>query len=65
LYFFAPGFFCDMNSPLARLRLVQRLCPIIFVRRCERFLTAPFRVPWPGSVAIRSSTSHRDCNIWC
>jgi putative tryptophan/tyrosine transport system substrate-binding protein len=28
LYFLAPGFFCDMNSPLVRLRLVHRFCPI-------------------------------------
>jgi hypothetical protein len=36
-----------MNSPLERLRFVQRFCPIILVCRCERFLTAPLREKKP------------------
>jgi hypothetical protein len=46
------GLFCDKNSPLALLRLVQRFCPIILVWRGERFLTASLREPRPVSVAI-------------
>jgi hypothetical protein len=53
LYFFVLVFFCDMNSPLTRLRLVQRFCPITLVCRCERFLTAPLRVPRPYPSPLR------------
>jgi hypothetical protein len=44
LYFFAPGFFCDKNSPLSRLRLVHASFPINLVWRCERLRIAPLRL---------------------
>jgi hypothetical protein len=50
--FLGADFFCDINSPLARLRSVQRFWSHHLVCRCERFLTAPLRVPRPVSVAI-------------
>lgn len=54
-----PGFFCERNSPLERLRFVQQFCSISLVCRCECFFTAPLRVPRPPAVGSSQTSTNR------
>ena len=58
-----PGFFCDRNSPLERLRFVQQFCSISLVCRCECFFTAPLRVPRPPAGFRCPSSYHNTAQL--